>query len=157
MGKWWRSLDGVRKVTSKRGGSLEPFSLIRAQIIESRGSLETLAEVKIISGNYPWQKYLGRVTLAYQLCESIDKLTEEGQPHPQVFNILVLALSSLGSLGNNWETSVKNWLVEILTELGYWSDDKEFKGDIWNYIEDISEKQINSSKMLEKIKNSKSF
>lgn len=143
---------GVRKLSSKRIGSLELFNLIKAQVMVGKGGLDVLAEVKVLKSNYSWSKYLGRVTLAYQLCEAVDKLTVEGQAHPHVFEILILALSSLGTLGEDWEEQMKVWFVEILIDLGYWSADKKFTGDIFNYIEDIAERSIQSSKLLSRLK-----
>jgi DNA repair protein RecO (recombination protein O) len=142
---------GVRKSTSKRAGSLEPFSLIQANVIVGKGNLDTLAEVKLIKGDYVWQKYLGRITLAYQLCEIVDKLTPDNQPHIEIFEILKNAMVNIGKLDQNWKLSIEEWIVNILCEMGYWSENKKFEGDIYEYLETITERPVNSAKLFSKI------
>ncbi len=143
---------GVRKLSSKRAGALELFNEVRAQIVKGRGQLDTLAEVEIVNTFASWRRKLGRITLAYQMCEAVDKLTADHQPHPQVFNILVTALSQISGLGKNWKLEIENWLVEILVDLGFWPHDKEFTGNIVEFIEGISSRSYNSPKLLQKLK-----
>ncbi len=142
---------GVRKLSSKRAGSLELFNLIKAQIIQGKGELGTLAEVQSINTFPIWRKHLGRVTLAYQMCEAVDKLTPDHQPHPQVFEILKGSLVEIGGLKIDWKLKIENWLVEILVDLGFWPRDKVFSGDIVEFIESISSRSYNSPKLLAKL------
>lgn len=143
---------GVRKLSSKRAGALELFNEVKAQIVKGRGDLDTLAEVEIINTFASWRRKLGRITLAYQMCEAIDKLTADSQPHPQVFNILVIALSQIGSLGKDWKLNIESWTLDILVDLGFWPHDKEFTGDIVELIEGISSRSYNSPRLLQKLK-----
>lgn len=146
---------GVRKLSSKRAGTLELFNLIKAQIVKGRGELDTLAEIQAISTFKPWRKHLGRVTLAYQMCEAVDKLTADHQPHSQVFSILVTALSQIGNLKKDWKLSIESWLLDILIDLGFWPRDKEFIGDIVELIEGISSRSYNSPKLLSRLRTQK--
>lgn len=143
---------GVRKLSSKRAGGLELFNLIKAQMVKGRGELNTLAEIQILNTFKSWRKQLGRVTLAYQMCEVVDKLTADYQPHPQVFNILVTALSQIGNLKKDWKLNIESWTLDILVDLGFWPRDKEFTGDIVEFIEDLSSRSYNSPKLLQKLK-----
>ena len=104
---------GVRKLASKRAGALELFNEVRAQIVKGRGQLDTLAEVEIVDTFPSWRRKLGRITLAYQMCEAVDKLTADHQPHPQVFNILLTALSQISGLGQNWKLEIVPMLMAI--------------------------------------------
>lgn len=142
---------GIRKLTSKRAGSVELFNLIRAQIVLGKGNLATLAEVQALETFRPWRKQLGRVTLAYQVCEAVDKLTADQQPHPQVFNILVSALSQIGRVGSNWQDQVQTWLVAVVRDLGYWPQNLEFTGDIFEFMEGISSRSYNSQRLLKRL------
>ena len=143
---------GVRKLSSKRAGGLELFNLIKAQMVKGRGEIDTLAEVEIINTFASWRRKLGRITLAYQMCEAVDKLTADHQPHPHVFNILVTALSEISSLGKNWKLNIESWNLDILIDLGFWPHGKEFTGDIVKFVEGISSRSYNSPKLLQKLK-----
>ncbi len=142
---------GIRKLKSKRAGSLELFNLVKAQIIPGKGQIDTLAEVQSLDTFRAFRKHLGRVTLAYQMCEAIDKLTPDRQPHPQVFNILVTALSQISHLGANWEEQIKFWLVEIVKDLGFYPKDQNFDGSIIDFVEEVSSRSYNSPKLLKRL------
>ncbi|MDO8487754.1 MAG: DNA repair protein RecO [bacterium] len=150
-GKMTVLAKGVRKLTSKRAPAVELFNLISAQIVKGRGDLNILAEVKMIDTFSSWRGQLGRVTVAYQLAEAVDKLTADHQPHPQVFAILVSSLNHIGSLGANWAKQLETWLIEIIQELGFWPKDKPFKGNMVELVESISSRSYNSPKLLKKL------
>ncbi|MEK9200621.1 MAG: DNA repair protein RecO [Patescibacteria group bacterium] len=143
---------GVRKTLSKRAGSVELFNHIRAVVIKGRGDLDTLAEVQLVNPFSSWRPHIGRVTLAYQLAEVVDKLTPDHQPHPEIFDILVSSLSKLSVLGSDWQLAIGNWQLAILQELGYLEKGQPFKGDIQKLIEETSQRPLNSPKLLAKLK-----
>ena len=86
--------------------------------------MDTLTEIQLITDYSVWKKHLGRVNIAYQLCELIDKLTADRQPHPEIYNLLSLSLSQISSLGTDWELKIESCKLKILTELGYWHENK---------------------------------
>lgn len=137
---------GVRKIASRRGGNIELFNLIRGQAHSG-----TLGEVSLVQSFPDWRKFLGRVTLAYQLCEVVDKLTGDDQAHPRVFAILKMALSNLGSLGDNWKAQMDSWLLEILTDLGFWSETSVLEQDVFDYVESVVSRRMYSRDFLQKI------
>ena len=143
---------GVRKLSSKRAGSLELFNLLKCQIIKGKSQIDTLAEVQLLEAFSNWRKHLGRVTLAYQLCEVVDKLTPDHEPHPEIFNILTHALGQIGTFGSDWEFQIANLKLQILVELGYWPQDKILDRDINNLIEETSQRSFHSQKFLDKLK-----
>lgn len=143
----------IRKLTSKRAGSLELFNLVKISAVPGRGQIDTLTEVQSLKSFTDWKSQMGRVNIAYQLAETVDKLTPDRQPHPQIFTILSNGLSQISELGASWQQTVENWLLQIITELGFWSQDQEFKGDIYEFIESVSERSLNSPKLLKKLRN----
>ena len=143
---------GIRKLSSKRAGSLELFNLVKAAIVKGRGDLDTLTEVQTLHTFSSWRKHLGRVTLAYQLAEVVDKLTPDRQPHPRVFEILKNSLSQIGNLKIDWKTKIDQWLLNILIDLGYWPLHKPFTGDIQSFMEDIANRPLHSHKLLNRLK-----
>ena len=142
----------VRKPTSKRAGVLELFNHLKASVIKGRGELDTLAEVQILSSFPSWRKYLGRVTLAYQLAEVVDKLTPDRESPPEIFEILKESFSKIGSFGIDWQLKIKNLKLKILVELGYWPKAKEFIGEVDQFVESLINRPLNSPKLLTKLR-----
>lgn len=143
---------GIRKISSKRAGSLELFNHIKCNLVRGKGELDTLIEVELHHPFSSWRKHLGRINIAYQTCEVIDKLTPEHQPHPQIFEILKYCLSQIGQLDSNWKLTTDDWLLQILIELGFWPKDRKFSGDVQKFIEDLINRPLNSPKLLNKLK-----
>lgn len=143
---------GIRKTTSKRAGSLELFNHVKAVVIKGKGDLDTLTEVETLNVFASWKKFLGRITLAYQLAETVDKLTPDRQPHPEIFDILLQSLSQIGSLTDNWKQATDDWLVQIMQELGYLEKEVSFTGDIQRLIEETSLRPLHSPKLLSRLK-----
>lgn len=143
---------GIRRSTSRRAGSFELFNHIRASVIDTRGELGLVTEVEVLNSFSGWRIHLGRVYLAYQLCEIVDKLTPDHEPHPELFTLLSGYLSQISNLGDNWEAQFKVWLVEILKTLGYWPDNQAMLGNIYEFIEDLSSRPIHSPKLLARLR-----
>lgn len=143
---------GIRKLTSKRAGSLDLFNQIKFHAVSGRGEMDTLTEVQLMSDHMNWKKHLGRVNVAYQLCELIDKLTADRQSHPEIYNILSLSLSQITTLGVDWELQIKNLKLKILEELGYWHEDKKHAGNLDDLIESLSERPLHAHKILAKLR-----
>ncbi len=143
---------GVRKTLSKRSGAIELFNYISAVVIKGKGDLDTLAEVQVTNSFSSWRPHIGRVTLAYQLAEVIDKLTPDHQPHSEILDILISSFSQLGNLTDDWKLTTDNWLVNVMQELGYLERHQAFKGDIHKLIEETSQRSLNSPKLLSKLK-----
>ena len=152
FGKITLMARGLRKITSKRAGSLDLFNLVRFHAVSGRGEIDTLTEVELMTDFSNWKKHLGRVNIAYQLCEMIDKLTPDRQPHPEIYNILSLSLSQITTLGADWELKIENCKLKILSELGYWHKDKKHDGNIDDLIESLSERPLHAHKILAKLR-----
>lgn len=141
---------GVRKLSSKRGGSIELFILINCRVQSAKG-LDILTELEVTKSYSAWKKHLGRINVAYQLIEVVDKLTPDEEPHPKVYELLNKGLSQIQDLGDDWQEVITGWFLEIMSDLGFWDQDKKFNGDIYSLIEDISEREFKSPKMLRKL------
>lgn len=150
-GKLTLLAKGIRKLSSKRAGSLELFNRVKIGAVIGRGQLDTLTEVVVLTSYFSWRKHLGRINIAYQLCEVIDKLLPDGQSHPKVYSILSLSLSQISNLGQNWEAQLNAWILEILVDLGYWPNEKKFDGDIYKFVESITFRSLHSPRILKKL------
>ncbi|MBI2008537.1 DNA repair protein RecO [Candidatus Amesbacteria bacterium] len=151
-GKITAIAKGLRRPTSKRAGLLELFNLIKFHAVQGRGELDTITEVQLINSFSSWRKHLGRVTLAYQLAEVIDKITPDKDPHPEIFNILSLSLSQISFLRSDWKLNLESWILDILVELGYWPKNQEFTGDVYEFLERTLSRPLHSPKLLAKLK-----
>lgn len=150
-GKVTLKARGVRKLTSKRAGSIDLFNYIKFHAVSGRGEIDTLTEVENISDFSNWKIHLGRVNIAYQLCELVDKLTPDRQPHPEIFEFLVKDLFEIGNLNIDWKLKIENWKLKILSALGYWDKDKIFVGDVNDLVESVSERPLHAHKILTKL------
>jgi DNA repair protein RecO (recombination protein O) len=129
---------GIRKLTSHRSGSLELFNHIRATVVQGRGQLDTLAEVEVIDTFSSWRHHLGRISVAYELVELVDKLTADRQPLPSVYILLAQSLDDISSLDANWQSDLHTWTLDLVRELGFWPKDKPFAGDLQQFVSEIS-------------------
>jgi len=150
-GKITLKAKGLRKINSRRSGSLELFNQVKITAATGRSSLDILTEVNVLDSFTSWRKQLGRVNVAYQLCEVVDKLLPEQQPYPQVYVVLSQSLSQISNLGEDWQIKLNAWFKDILTDLGYWPEDRPFTGDINKFIESIIQRPLNSHKILKKL------
>lgn len=143
---------GLRKSSSRRVGVLELFNRIQAFAVPGKNQLDIITEVILIDGYPHWRHQLGRITLAYQLCETIDKLTADHQPHPRLYATLTKYMRSISQLNSDWQRQTNTWLLDVIQELGFWPEGKVFTGSIVDYIEDISNNNLYSPRLLARLK-----
>ena len=86
---------GVRKTTSKRSGSLEPFCHVRLLLARGRGALDVLAQVEVVAGMAPLRSDLRRFGQATLAAELLEAAVPEREPHPDLFRLLSETLQGL--------------------------------------------------------------
>ncbi|MCJ7828044.1 DNA repair protein RecO [Patescibacteria group bacterium] len=142
---------GVRRIISRKAGSLDDFSWV--WLVLARGkSLDIITEVELLKGKRDWRDNLIRVGLAYYLTEIVDRMTAERQPHEFVFEALVHNLNRLGQ--PRPADLVRPFEEEVLERLGFGIPDqiRKVDGSLVTYIEQIVEGSIKSKEVLRKIK-----
>lgn len=144
---------GVRKITSRKKGSLELFSYIKIFIAKGH-SLDILTEVETKEAYSIWRKDLLRVGVAYHLAEIIDRLTVEGQEHKKIFELLQDAYTNLATL-DYWMIYpyIQSFKVKILEDLGFLEREKEISKNLDIYIEDLINSSLRTKKFLLKLTN----
>lgn len=150
-GKINLKVAGVRKISSKRAGSVELFNLISGSAVTGRSQHLILTEVQVLDSFSHWKKQLGRLNLAYQISEAVDSLTPDSEPHPEVYELLLQYLNSIADFGPDWQHQTADFLLQLLTILGFWPAGKPYSGDIYSLIETTSNRRFNSSKLLQKL------
>lgn len=85
---------GVRRTVSKSGGHLELFA--HSDLLLSQGhDLDVVTQAETIRSFRPVREDLLRAAYAYYLAELVDALTEQRQANPQLFQVLLQALTAL--------------------------------------------------------------
>jgi DNA repair protein RecO (recombination protein O) len=141
---------GARRITSHKGGSIELFNHVRLNIVLGK-NLDIVSEVEVIDSFSEWRKEIKKVGLAYYFCELVDKLTAEEQEHEAVFHLLVDALTRLDQ--GKYLSLVVEFEKSLLIELGFGipKELENSKASLKDYIEKITEKRINSPKVIKEI------
>jgi DNA repair protein RecO (recombination protein O) len=152
FGKISLKAKGIRKLSSRRAGSLELFNWVKVSVVTGRGNLDVITEVDVVDTFADWKKHLGRVNIAYQMAEIIDKLTPDRQPQPHIYKILLNSYSAIGQLAGSWQSETENWFLSILSELGYWPHGQKFSGNIFSLIEELSDRPLHAHKVLPKLR-----
>lgn len=112
---------GIRRITSRRAGNVEPLNKVKVHIFTASGmpilqeaeSLKTFSKIK---DNLILSMY------ALYVLEITDRLIVEGQPHKEVYNLLLGLLELLEK--NPRQIFIRGFEVKLLTELGFWSADQ---------------------------------
>ncbi|HEX6989777.1 MAG TPA: DNA repair protein RecO, partial [Bacillota bacterium] len=85
---------GARRPRSRLASGIQPFT--RALYLCWRGrSLDGISQVEVIEGFAPLRTDLERLAAATYACELIDAITQESDPQPRLFALLVFTLRAL--------------------------------------------------------------
>jgi len=117
---------GVRRTSSKFGGRLEPFSHVDVQLVRGR-TLDVIAQVDTVAGySKPLRDDYPRFTTGEVMLETADRLvSEEGEPAPTQYHLLVGALHALGASGTGDGQArtptmiLDSYLLRALASAGY--------------------------------------
>lgn len=129
---------GVRSVKSKRGSQIDLFSHIRFELFE-KNDRRTLTSVELLNSHHEGKTSLSNISRLFQIGELIDRLTVEHDPHAEVYELLVTALSNL----SRFETPeyLFRFKKKLLELLGYGDRDLSEK-EIDEYIESLLDRPL---------------
>lgn len=85
---------GLRKTTSRFGARLEPLTCARLLMHRGR-SMDTVKQAEIHTSFQEVRNDLELFAGAQAICELVDSVSVEHQPHPEVFDLLAAALELL--------------------------------------------------------------
>lgn len=132
---------GIRKPKSRKRGHLEIFSRIKFSASRTN-SFEIMTEAQVIDSYDDVRKDLKKVTVAYFLCESLIRLTQEGEKNSTVYSNSVDFMEKLKTAAE-LRNFRKEFLSGLLIELGFWSASHKME-DPDKLLEEISERRVNS-------------
>jgi len=143
---------GVRKLNSKRIGSLELGTLIRTQIIQGK-SMDIMTQTVIINSFPHISDQLGLITRSYQIFEIIDMLTGEEQDHPDLYQLILAFLTKLNQEKTYKKAEMLHLVQQILATLGFTDQKMTSELDLKAKIEQIAEKRLHSKEFFSPGKN----
>ncbi len=103
---------GVRRIKSRRGPNIELFNQVTLFLHQGR-NFDILTEAQAQNTFPQIRKKLELIGLAYYVCELIDGLCAENQPHPKVFELLIKILNELEN------DLIHKFELSLLAELGF--------------------------------------
>lgn len=149
-GKIYVKACGVRKITSRRAGHIEPLNHSILSLYQGK-MFPILTEASTLN-NFPEIKSdLDQVGAAYHLCELVDGLCPENQENSQVFDLLKQTLERL-ELRKQAKGIIHEFELRILGILGYGAKmDYPHDFDSENFIENILERRLKSRQIFLKL------
>lgn len=140
---------GVRRITSRRSPNIELFNLVTLFVHKGK-TFDILTEAATQETFQQIRKNLELVGLAYYVCELVDGLCAEHQPHPKVYELLVATLNELD------HGLIQKFESTLLSELGFLPARNATHSvaggpavvDTTSYIEQILERRIKTKKLL---------
>ena len=146
---------GIRRVTSRKRGSLEIFNVVSFLAAKGRG-MDIITEAETIETFSEWRRNLKKVAAAYELCEIVDKLTAEGSEQEEVYHLLVDFLKRISLTADEMLSKlISDFGGNLLKLLGFWPKEKAFlpNFNVCSYIEQIIEKELKSKNFLKRCQN----
>lgn len=135
---------GIRKLTSRKAGSLELFNHVVIFLAKGK-NLDIITEASLINSFPRFRKDLNRVKLAYEVCEVVERLTVEEKGNDLVFLKLKDFLYGLDSKDPFGSLEFK---VQILSLLGFGIPKNPTNEKIDSYIESIIEKKLRAKNIF---------
>jgi DNA repair protein RecO (recombination protein O) len=86
---------GVRRVTTRFGGRLEPFFRLRLLLHEGRSELLTVTGAETVDAHPRLRGDARALDAAGRACDAVARLFETSEPHPAVYHLLCNELALL--------------------------------------------------------------
>lgn len=148
-GKLQIKAKGVRRITSRRSPHIELLNYASLTLYKSE-RMPILTEAQVVHEFSSLKKNLTRVWAAYHLCELIDGLCPENEPHADIFHLFKDTLYRV-SYEKQLKPIVSDFEKELLRILGYWNDKKVSPLTTHEFIEDIMERRLKSKYIFSKL------
>lgn len=140
---------GTRRIKSRRAPHLELFNLV--DLVLHKGKVfDLITEAKSSQQFSLSKENLEKTAYLFYLSEVLDQIMPEEQPHPEVFENLIKTLNEI-QLSKEPQRHVKEFVVQLIWNLGYLPKGQYPKDGVTDFIEQISERKIRSKKFIEQI------
>lgn len=88
---------GIRKLTSKLGGTLEALAYVRVHLVETRGDLYIARQVQHRERLTTLRSSYERINAGYAVVEVVDAIPSDEVPDEAIFDLLARVLQTLDS------------------------------------------------------------
>ena len=139
---------GIRRPSSKKRGHLEIFTQVRFSAARGR-NMDILTELETVNSFSQIRNSLKKVSLAYYFVEVIGKITHDGEPHTEIYNLLVNYLTRL-EIDPKLKSLRMHFVSELLTNLGFWPPGKILT-DPDRLLEEVLERKLYSPRVGKKM------
>lgn len=138
---------GVRRINSRRSPHLELINLVKFQTVKTKVNY-ILTDIEVINTFSGLRDDYSKIGVIFLICELVDKLCPEYVRHADIFELIEKSVN--GVYNNKLPQIVFDFQVQLLSILGFWNPEKEFKNhwEIDRFIEDVIEKKIKSKLIL---------
>lgn len=151
LGKSSVLAKGVRKVTSRRSGALQPFNQVKLLLVKTKG-LSLVTDAELINQFGKIGKNLKTTSQAYYFCELVNLLTPYDQPAQPVWHTLVDFLNLLDKKGPIIDSALFEW-VKKLTQVSGFGPPAKVKTltQLEKYLESVVERKLKSKSLLKNL------
>jgi len=137
---------GVRKNGAKRGSHIELFNTVKAQVIEGKAGL-ILGQTELVTERSGLKSDLKLIRIGFSLVEVADRMTPFAQSHPELFELLDRALSSVSLDKWSDEDRLTQVFAEKVLKLTGFGVPKGVS-DLHEYIEELVESRLRSQEVF---------
>jgi DNA repair protein RecO (recombination protein O) len=109
---------GARRGTSRFSGATELFTHSR-MLLATGKSLDVLSQCEIKESFPALRGGLPTIARATYFCELVDRMMEEREPNPEIFDLLLSALYLLQRARDNPDVILHSFELHLLAERGY--------------------------------------
>ncbi|MBI3558791.1 DNA repair protein RecO [Candidatus Gottesmanbacteria bacterium] len=135
---------GIRRIKSRRAPHLELFNHVFL-VLRKGKTFDLITEAKTLS---KIEVDLKTAAYLFYLCEVLDKILPEHQLHEEIFDNLISLLCHPELVSGS---PVKNFVIQLLWNLGYLPKGQYPKLGVTSFVETIVERKIRSKKFLEEL------
>ena len=139
---------GVRKIKSRRAGSLELFNHLQFITHQGKG-MEIITETSLLDSYQSIASNYFKTTVAYQIIELIDRLTRDEQEQYDIYDLLNKALAYIKTTTIDQKKSdeiLVRFKRRILELLGFGTPEITNHQHLTKHIEEIIERELVASK-----------
>ncbi|OGM31272.1 DNA repair protein RecO [Candidatus Woesebacteria bacterium RIFCSPHIGHO2_01_FULL_44_21] len=148
FGKLTLMAKGVKRLKSRKRGSLEVFSNIKFFAHKGRG-MPVVTEVEIIDNFVDLRKDLKKVSVAYFFAEVVARTTRDEEEHAEIYVLLVNYLKRL-EVGSSLKKLRTEFSLEIAEILGF-IPKGQFVPNPDEMLESIIERKLGSVRVGKKL------
>lgn len=130
---------GTRRPKSRKRGHIEVFNYIKFQAALGRG-MDIMTEAEIIDDFAEVRKSLKKISLAYYLSEVVGRISHEGEPNNELFNLILATFTKLKTT-KALKRLRTDFVRNILVLQGFWPENLALPNPD-EVLEEVIERQV---------------